>query len=175
MWGGYRYSLCPRCHSTDQERLIFWYITERTNILNSSNNIKLLHIAPEKNLQKILKSFSHIEYISGDLNPLMNCDIRLDITDMNFEDNLFNVIICSHVLEHIVDDQKAMSELFRVLRPGGEAILKVPISKYNKETFENLSIPTPEGRERIFGQKDYVIIYVRDYKKKLEKVDFKKV
>ena len=55
-WGGYRYSLCPRCHSTDRERLIYWYIVNKTNILNSSKNIRLLHIAPEKNLQKILKS-----------------------------------------------------------------------------------------------------------------------
>jgi len=63
------------------------YIINKTKILNSSKNIRLLHIAPEKNLQKMLKSFSHIEYISGDLNPLMNCDIRLDITEMSFEDN----------------------------------------------------------------------------------------
>jgi len=57
--------------------------------------INLLHVAPERNLQKILKSFSNIEYVSGDLNPLMNCDIRLDIADMNFEDNFFDVIDCS--------------------------------------------------------------------------------
>jgi len=80
-------------------------------------NILLLTRASKKNLQKILKSFLHIEYISGDLNLLMNCNIRLDITDMNLEDNFFNVTICNHVLEHIVDDRKAMSELFRVLRP----------------------------------------------------------
>jgi len=61
--GGYRYSLCPRCHSTDRERLVYWYMTKKSNILNSSKNIRLLHIAPEKNLQKMLKSFSHIEYI----------------------------------------------------------------------------------------------------------------
>lgn len=83
----------------------------------------------------------------------MNCDIRLDITDMNLEDNFFDVIICNHVLEHIEDDRKAMSELFRVLKPGGEAILQVPISKYNKETFEDFSIILPEEREKYFGQK----------------------
>lgn len=132
-----------------------------------------MHIAPEKNLQKILKSFSHIKYISGDLNPSMDCDIRLDITDINFEDNFFDVVICSHVLEHIVDDRKAMRELFKVLKPSGEAILQVPISKYNKETFEDISITTLEERERIFGQKDHVRIYGKDYKKRLENVGFK--
>ena len=93
MGGGYRYSLCPRCHSTDRERLIYWYITKISNIINSSKNIRLLYVAPEKNLQKILKSFSHIEYVRGRLNPLKNCDIRLDIAKMNFEDNFFDVII----------------------------------------------------------------------------------
>ena len=84
MGGGYRDSLCPRCHSTDRERLVYWYINKKANILDSSKDIRLLHVAPEKNLQKILKSFSHIEYISGDLNPLVNCDVILDITDIKF-------------------------------------------------------------------------------------------
>ena len=121
--GGYRYALCPRCYSTDRERLLYWYITKKSNILNSSKNIRLLQGAPEKNLQKIFKSFSHIEYISGDLNPLINCNVRLDITDMDFENNYFDVIICCHVLGHIVDDLKAMRELFRVLKQKGMAIL----------------------------------------------------
>ena len=133
----------------------------------------MLHVAPEKKLQKILKSFSHIEYISGDLNPLMNCDIRLDITDLNFKDNFFDVIICSHVLEHIEDDQKAMSELFTVLKPERIAILQVPISKTLKETFEYFSITTPEGREKYFGQKDHVRIHGKNYKNRLENVGFK--
>jgi len=106
--------------------------------------IRLLHIAPEKNLPKALKAFSKIKYISGDLNPLMSCDIRLDITDINFKDDYFDFIICNHVLEHIVDDQKAMRELFRVLKPEGFAILQVPISKKAKETFEDFSIILPE-------------------------------
>ncbi len=149
------------------------YIINKTKILNSSKNIRLLHVAPERNLQKILKSFSNIEYVSGDLNPLMNCDIILDITDMYFEDNFFDVIICNHVLEHIIDDQKAMSELFRVLRPEAFTILQVPISKNAKETFEDFTITTPEGREKYFGQKDYVRIYGQDYKKRLESAGFK--
>lgn len=169
--GGYRYALCPRCHSTDRERLIYWYIINKTKILNPSKNIRLLHVAPEKNLQKILKSFSHIKYISGDLNPLV-ADMKIDITNINFEDDYFDVIICNHVLEHVQDDKKAMSELFRVLKPSGEAILQVPISKYNKETFEDFSIISPREREKYFGQKDHVRIYGQDYKRKLESVSF---
>ena len=81
----------------------------------------------------------------------MNCDIRLDITDMNFKVNFFDVIICNHVLEHIVDDRKAMRELFRVIKPEGFAILQVPIPKNVKETFEDFNITSPEERERYFG------------------------
>jgi len=171
--GGYRYSLCPRCHSTDRERLIYWYIVNKTNILSPDKIINLLHFAPEKNLQKILKSFSHIEYVSGDLNPLVNFDVILDITDIKFKDNFFDAIICNHVLEHVKDDQKAMHELFRVLKPKGIAILQVPISKTARETFEDFSITTPEGREKYFGQKDHVRIYSKDYKNRLESVGFK--
>lgn len=87
--GGYRYALCPRCYSTDRERLVYCYITKRSNILNSSKNVRLLHIAPEKKLQKILKSFSHIKYVNGDLNPLMNCNIKLNIIDMDLRIIIF--------------------------------------------------------------------------------------
>jgi len=131
-----------------------------------------LHIAPEKNLQKVFKVFSKIKYISGDLNPLL-ADMKIDVTDIKFKNNHFDFIISNHVLEHVKDDRKAMSELFRILRPGGEAILQVPISKYNKRTFEDFSIVLPEEMEKYFGQKDHVRIYGKDYKKKLESVGFK--
>jgi len=169
--GGLRYSLCPRCHSSDRERLVYWYIVNKTNILHSQKTIKLLHIAPEKNLQKALKASTKIKYISGDLNPLV-ADRKIDITDINFEDDYFDFIICN-VLEHIVDDQKAMREFFRVLRPKGFAILQVPISKKAKETFENFTITSPEEREKYFGQKDHVRIYGKGYRKRLEDVGFK--
>jgi len=152
--------------------LVYWYIVNKTNILYSQKTIKLLHIAPEKNLQKALKAFSKFKYISGDLNPLV-ADRKIDVTDINFENDYFDFIICNHVLEHIQDDRKAMSELFRVLKRKGFAILQVPISKYNKETFEDFSITSPEGREKHFGQKDHVRIYGKDYKRRLENVGFK--
>jgi len=170
--GGYRYALCPKCHSTDRERLIYWYIANKTNILNSQNSIKLLHIAPEKNLKKVFRNSNKIQYIDGDLN-LLAADKKIDITDINFEDIFFDVIICSHVLEHIVDNRKVTYELFRVLRPEGFAILQVPISKKAKETFEDFTITTPEGREKYFGQKDHIRIYSKDYKNRFESVDFK--
>lgn len=170
--GGYRYTLCPRCHSLDRERLIYYYIKNKTNILHSQKSIKLLHIAPERNLQKVFRASSNLKYISGDLNPLV-ADRKIDITNINFKDNYFDFIVGSHVLEHIQDDRKAMSELFRVLRIGGKAILQVPISKYNERTFEDFSIISQKEREKCFGQKDHVRIYGKDYKERLESVGFK--
>ena len=89
----------------------------------------------------------------------MSCNIRLDIADTNFENDYFDFIICNHVLEHVQDDRKAMRELFRVLKPDGKAILQVPISKCNKETFEDFSIILPEEREKYFGLKKHMRIY----------------
>lgn len=94
----------------------------------------------------------------------MITDRKINITDINFENNHFDFIIYSHVLEHIRDDRKAMSELFRVLKLGGEVILQVPISKYNKETFEEFSIILQGEREKYFGQKDHVRVYGKDKK-----------
>ena len=170
--GGYRFALCPRCHSTDRERLIYWYIVHKINILHSQKTVKLLHIAPERNLQKVFKANNKIKYVNGDLNPLI-AEKVIDITDINFENNYFDFIICNHVLEHVKDDKKAIRELFRVLKPGGEAILQVPISKYNKKTFEDFLIITPEGRKKRFGQKNHVRIYGKDYKERLKSVGFK--
>ena len=117
----------------------------------------------------MLKTSSKIEYISGDLNPLL-ANMKIDITDIKFKNNYFDFIICNHVLEYIVDDRKVMRELFRVLKPEGFAILQVPISKKAKETFEDFSITSPEERERYFGQEDHIRIDGKDFKKKLKNV-----
>ena len=170
--GGYRFALCPRCFSTDRERLIYLYFMNKTNILKSATPVKLLHIAPEKNLRNIFKTNHKIEYINGDLNPL-KAEKVIDVTNIQFHDNYFDFIICNHLLEHIQDDRKAMCELFRVLKPEGFAILQVPISKKAKETFEDFSITSPGERKIYFGQKDHVRIYGKDYKERLESVGFK--
>ena len=123
-------------------------------------------------MRKVFNSHSNINYINGDLyNP--QADEVIDITSINYDDNVFDIIICSHVLEHIPKDELAMSELFRVLKPGGLAIIQVPISSVLVETFEDSSIIEPEDREKYFGQKDHVRIYGTDYIKRLKKSGFK--
>jgi len=121
-------------------------------------------------LEQRLLNQSGLDYLTADLySP--KAMLRMDITKIQFEDNHFDVIICNHVLEHIVDD-RAVRELYRVLRPGGWAILQVPLSLTLQETYEDFSVVGPDARERAFGQFDHVRIYARDYQRRLEQVGF---
>ena len=80
--------------------------------------MSVLHIAPERVFEKKLKQLKNLDYITADLDP-GRAMVQMDITNISYEDNFFDVILCSHVLEHIPDDRKAMRELYRVLKPGG--------------------------------------------------------
>ncbi len=167
---GYRLNFrCPICQSIDRERNIYLFLRNKTNVF--SDNLRLLHIAPEIGLyHKFLKA-KNIEYITADLNSPLAM-IKLDVRDIPFPDDSFDVVICNHVLEHIQEDQLAMSEIFRVIRSAGWALIQVPISLVLEKTLENPDIILPEDRERVFGQKDHVRIYARDYLEKLVKIGF---
>lgn len=168
--GGYRVNAtCPCCYSFDRERLIYLYLKEKTNVF--SERLKMLHVAPELNLQKVLKARPNIDYVSADLDPKAVM-VQMDITNIQYEKDCFDVIICNHVLEHIPNDRRAMSELYRILKPGGWSILQVPISLSLRETYEDRTVDTPAERERLFGQGDHVRIYAHDYKERLESVGF---
>lgn len=160
---------CARCDSMERHRLLWLYLKNKTNLF--SDNLKVLHFAPEYIFQKNLRSMSNLDYISADLDSPLAM-VNVDIINILYDDNSFDVILCSHVLEHVIDDREAMKELFRVLKPGGWAILLVPLSNESDKTFEDPSIESPRDREHIFGQKDHVRIYGRDYKDRLEKAGF---
>ena len=96
----------------------------------------------------------NVEYVTANIIK-KDVLVQMDITDIQFPDDSFDAIVCNHVLEHIIDDGKAMSELFRTLRPGGWAILQVPVSQVLTNTYEDISITTMEGREKAFGQYDH--------------------
>jgi SAM-dependent methyltransferase len=98
--------------------------------------------------------------------------VKMDIMAIPCEENSFDVILCSHVLEEVRDDHKAMSELFRVLKPGGWAIIQSLVDLGRSETLEDPNITSPEERERVFGHPGVVRIYGRDYKDRLERAGF---
>ena len=169
--GGYRQNaVCPICGSFDRERLLYLYLLHKTDIFQKPK--KLLHIAPEDAVENILRAKVNVDYLTADV-AAKKVMVAMDITDIRFPDDSFDAIICNHVLEHVIDDRKAMSELYRILNPGGWAILQVPISLTLKNTYEDFSITTITGREQAFGQDDHVRIYAEDYKARLAKAGFK--
>lgn len=166
---GRRLALCPVCGSLDRERLLYLYLRHRTHLFQRP--MKVLHVAPELRLAAILRSLPNLDYLTADISG-RNVMVPLDVTDIPFPDASFDAIICNHVLEHVPDDRKAMSRLYRVLKPGGWAILQVPLSPVLKATYEDFSIVTAAGREAAFGQDDHVRIYAADYRDRLVQAGF---
>ena len=129
----------------------------------------MLHIAPEPCLEARFKDLLHDGYLSADLSSPRAME-KLDITDIPYPDETFDVIYCSHVLEHVLDDRRAMREFCRVMKDIGWAILLVPIT--SEKTFEDSSIVAPAERLRVFGQKDHVRRYGPDYVDRLRDAGF---
>ncbi len=162
--------LSPSTLSLERHRLLWLFLKEETDFFTSHK--KVLHFAPEQAFYKRFRNQKNLDYITTDLeSPL--ADVKADICNLPFEDNEFDVILCNHVLEHIPDDTKAMQELFRVLNPGGMAILQIPQDLKRATTFEDDSIVDKKERARIFGQYDHVRVYGRDYFDKLRAIGFK--
>lgn len=162
-------AMCPICGSLERDRLSWLYIKEHTDFLSSKLK-KMLHVAPEKILAKKFSDHLDEGYISADLYD-QTAMIKMDLMDIKFDDESFDYVYCSHVLEHIEDDKKAMREIHRVLKDSGWAILNVPIIN-GKTTYEDFSITSPQGRLEAFGQSDHVRSYGLDYKDRLMESGF---
>jgi SAM-dependent methyltransferase len=154
---------CPQCGSLERHRLICLYLTKKTDLFDGRRK-KMLHIAPEPQLSQLFQTARSIDYLSADLSA-PNAMVKMDVTDIRYSDNTFDVIYCSHVLEHVFEDRKAMREFYRVLKPGGWAILQVPI--IGNATLEDSTVISLEERQRLFGQHDHVRQYGLDYKDRL--------
>jgi SAM-dependent methyltransferase len=161
--------LSPSTLSLERHRLFWLYLTHETTFFSEQK--KLLHFAPEQAFLKRFKKLKNIKYTTTDLNSPI-ADVKADICKLPFEDNSFDYIFCNHVLEHIPDDTKAMQELYRVLAPGGMAILQVPLENNREVTFEDDSIIDSKERAKVFGQYDHVRIYGMDYFDKLRSIGF---
>jgi SAM-dependent methyltransferase len=162
-------ALCPGTLSLERHRLLWLYLQFKTTLL--TDTLKVLHIAPEQVFYKKFKSFTNWDYTTTDLySPL--ADIKADICALPFEDETFDLILCNHVLEHIPDDHKAMSELYRVLKKGGTLIAQVPLEEGRLKSFEDDSITDKKKRTEIFGQYDHVRLYGMDYYQRLESIGF---
>lgn len=163
-------ALCPSSLSLERHRLMWLFLKERTNFFK--DELKLLHIAPELCFIKLFEKQKNLDYISGDIeSPLAK--VKMDVHEIPFTENTFDVVFCNHVMEHVEDDIKAMSEIHCVLKPGGWAIIQSPVYMELEETQEDSSITDPRDRERIYGQDDHMRKYGRDYGTRLRKAGFK--
>lgn len=162
--------LSPSTLSLERHRLLWLFLTHETEFFTTP--AKVLHFAPEQAFYKRFRNLKHLDYTTTDLNSPL-ADVKADICNLPFADNEYDIIFCNHVLEHIPDDTTAMQEIFRVLKPGGMAILQIPQDLNRDATFENNSITDRQERARIFGQYDHVRVYGRDYFEKLRSIGFK--
>ena len=163
-------ALSPSTLSLERHILLWLYLKNETVLFEKK--IKLLHFAPEQAFYKRFKKLRNIQYDTIDINsPLAK--IKADICDLPIKENTYDFILCNHVLEHVLDDNKAMSELYRVLKKGGTGIFQVPIDMKREKTFQDDSITDKLERNKIFGQYDHVRVYGKDYFKKLEDTGFK--
>lgn len=163
--GGLRNVTCPYCHSYDRERLLYLYLRDKTDAFTRPQRI--LHFSPEPCIAQRMKQAGHEVYATVDLFPEPEVVVQSDICRLGFQTDAFDALICCHVLEHIPDDAAAMRELLRVLKPGGWAVLQVPLSGVLEHTDEDPMITGKEERLARFGQEDHVRVYGRDYHDRL--------
>jgi hypothetical protein len=159
-WGG----ICPRCRSHRRHRAIALLLAR-----GELSGRRLLHFAPEPLLDPVFQRLPEVERVTADLHA--PADLRLDITDMDLPDSSFDLVLCSHVLEHVPDDRAAMRELHRVLADGGLALVLVPY-RPGVTTYEDPSITDPVDRMVAFGQQDHVRIYGNDLPDRLRDAGF---
>lgn len=165
--------LCADCGASDRERLYSLWIDQQVEKGFFSKNTRVIHFAPEAVLSSKLKSLNIFDYKTADL-MMGNVDYKVDIMNMQFEDESFDLFICSHVLEHVDSDDQAIKELYRITSPGGCGILMAPIIVGLERTLEDPEIKEEADRWKHYGQYDHVRLYAHnDYVNKLCKHNFR--
>ncbi len=158
---------CPFCRSNDRERHLFLYF-DRLKLWQTLEDASVLHCAPEENLSGRIKACKPRNYLMVDLYPKNSEIQRVDIMDMPFSSESFDFVICNHVLEHVADDRQALAEIYRVMKPGGRAVIQTPFSTTLLRTFEDPGITTEQLRLKVYGQEDHVRLYGKDLPEKLQ-------
>ncbi|MCE7060465.1 class I SAM-dependent methyltransferase [Dyadobacter sp. CY343] len=162
-------ALCPGCLSLERHRLMGLYLKQKTNFFTA--DLKVLHVAPEYCFIDRFEKMKNLDYITADIeSPLAK--VKMDIHQIPFPENTFDVAFCNHVMEHVDDYILAMSELYRVLKPGGWALIQSPQDLKYATTYEDATITDPKEREKHFLQNDHLRLFGRNYGRELEKGGF---
>jgi len=161
--------ICPHCRSLARHRWIWLYLKEHINIEDA--RIYLLHFAQEYSLHRAFKRLPNVRTIGSDICHQERVLVQEDISWLAFAESTFDAIVCNHVLEHVLDDRRAMNELYRVLKPYGWALVTTPV-RMNQLTYEDASITDARQREQAFGQRDHVRWYGYDIVDRLKAVGF---
>jgi len=152
---------CPVCGASDRDRLYALYLRERLP-RHPKSPFVLIDFAPSEPLSSHIKRNYAVTYRSADL-CMPGVDDHVDLTNMDiYQEASFDAFICSHVLEHVQDDTKAMAELYRILKPGGWGITMAPISSGASGHREDPSKRTESERWKFFGQGDHVRLYSKE-------------
>ncbi len=164
---------CMYCGAHDRERHLFMYFG-RLNLWPKMKDARILHFAPEHHLSLKISEQSPMQFIKADLHPGSEDVIKIDATHIPYDDEFFDFLIANHILEHIPDYRLALAEFFRVLKPGGMAVLQTPFSKILKNNFEDANLATDELRLFFYGQEDHVRIFGKyQFFKSIENTGFK--
>jgi SAM-dependent methyltransferase len=162
---GFPEQVCPHCNAFSRQRLLALYLERELRL--GRRPLRMLHFAPEVCLMRYFQDVPGLTYIAADLDPPAG-GVKMDITKVDLDPGSVDVVICSHVLEHVIEDAVAISELRRVLRPDGAALIMGPVDYSRPATYEDPAIVTPRARLAAFGQSDHVRIYGSDFDSRLQ-------
>jgi SAM-dependent methyltransferase len=174
--GGERWDArsCPVCFANTRTRLLWHWLEHESGLL--SEHLQVLHVAPEFGIYWRLAALRNLDYRAVDLCPGRYAYAgpvgRADLTALELPDASMDLVLANHVLEHVADDAQALAEIRRVLRPGGVAVLQVPIAQKLDRTLDDPEVSSAEVRERVYGQRDHLRLYARDYYALLERSGF---
>lgn len=152
---------CPRCGAHDRERHLLLYM-RASGIFGKLAGASILHFAPEKRLSPLIAAQGPARHVRCDLYPASADIVRVDMQDMAFDADSFDLVLANHVLEHVDSPNRALAEVHRVLKPGGQAILQTPYAGKLHHSWEDPGIDTPDARLQAYGQEDHARLFGRD-------------
>jgi SAM-dependent methyltransferase len=164
---------CPICRSSARERLVWFWLSQAGRGFRFPADIVTAHFAPERGLTRRISRAAPQRYTAYDFEPSRYRHVdrveKADLSALPMADDSVDLLICNHVLEHVPDVSLALSQIRRVLRPGGVAILQVPLALKLAQTIELPLDSTPQERIARVGQDDHLRLFTpEDYREQLE-------